>query len=83
MEARREHSKAFKILWKNCFQPRIFNLANYQLNLRVKVFSVMQGLKKFSLPTLSQEAVGGFSPPNGMSKTRKMKIWDTENEGFN
>lgn len=44
---------------------------------------MMQGLKKFSLQTLSQEAVGGFSPPNGMSKTRKMKIWDTENEGFN
>lgn len=64
MEARREQSKTYKILRKNYFQSKNLNLANCQLNLRVKIFSVMQGLKKFTLRTFYQEATGGFTPLN-------------------
>lgn len=61
---KRGHSKTYKTLRKNYFQPRTFNLANCPLNLRVKIFSIMKGLKKFTLQALYQEATRGLTPPN-------------------
>lgn len=55
MAARRQSSKAFKILRKNYFQPRTLSLVKLS-GLKVKIFSVMQSFKIFYFPnTLSQE----------------------------
>lgn len=58
--ARREHSKAYKILRKNYFQPTILNLENYQLSLRVKdIFSYAKS-QKFTLQTVTRKLLRGL-----------------------